>query len=106
MIKVLGVNSDTHICEHCGKTHLKKVVALQFEDGQILNYGVICAAKALGKSASVMTADAKAIETVDNWFAKGYTAEQIAKGIWNKFGYSTEVKNGNLIAHGLKVWAL
>lgn len=49
---VLGVTDDRSACECCGKTGLKRVVALDFSDGPVVYYGVDCAAKAIMKSNS------------------------------------------------------
>ena len=39
----------------------------------------------------------KICAAAQRWHAKGYTAEQIANGIWNNWGYPTEVDNGAVI---------
>ncbi len=38
----------------------------------------------------------KIATTAQNWLARGFDNETIAKGIWNRFGYLTEVKNGQV----------
>lgn len=43
MTKLLGVNADSDFCEHCGKTHLKKVVWIELDDGTIQHVGCDCA---------------------------------------------------------------
>lgn len=43
MAKLLGVNADSDFCEHCGKTHLKKVVWIELDDGTIRHVGCDCA---------------------------------------------------------------
>lgn len=47
MIKYLGIETDCHTCDCCGKGNLKKTVALGI-DGNVQYYGVVCAGKALG----------------------------------------------------------
>ena len=43
MAKLLGINADKDFCEHCGKTHLKKVVWIELDDGTIQHVGCDCA---------------------------------------------------------------
>jgi hypothetical protein len=45
--KILGVDDSITSCDCCGKSNLKKTVALDAE-GEIVYYGVNCAARALG----------------------------------------------------------
>ena len=47
MVKYLGIDTDCHVCDCCGKGNLKKTVALDF-DGEVQYYGTVCAGKALG----------------------------------------------------------
>lgn len=94
-VKVLGVNSDSSVCECCGKSNLKKVVVLQLADGSIVRYGRDCAAKKLGRS---INGQIDTVITIQNFIAKWagqFTAEQIAVGIGNKFGFPTTVQ-GNV----------
>lgn len=99
MIKVLGISDDITTCDKCGKKHLKRTVALDF-DGEIAHYGVDCAARALtpkAKSAvAAMNSVADAISRVEMWIANGYTLDVVANAVWNKFGYTAEFRNGIL----------
>lgn len=50
-LKILGINDEVTVCECCGRTNLKKTVAL--DDGsQVVRYGTECAARALKWSLS------------------------------------------------------
>jgi hypothetical protein len=94
-VKVLGVNSDTSVCECCGKSNLKKVVVLQLANGEVVRYGRDCAAKKLGRS---IKGEIDTVITIQDFISKWagqFTAEQIAVGIGNKFGFPTTVK-GNV----------
>lgn len=98
---LLGVSDEITTCECCGKKNLKRTVALQGVDSTgIVYYGSNCAAKALRgsgvKKSSIDTA-ADAFATVTRWMAKGYDAKTIAKGIWNKYGYLSDVR-GNVLS--------
>ncbi len=42
----------------------------------------------------------KVIARANEWLSKGYSLETIATGIWNNFGYSTEVKNNKVNIYG------
>ncbi len=47
-MRVLGVNDDRDSCDCCGRQGLKKVVWLETAAGEVVAYGVGCAARALG----------------------------------------------------------
>lgn len=46
MIKLLGITDERTNCEKCGKSNLKKTIALDI-DGAVVYYGSDCAAKLL-----------------------------------------------------------
>jgi hypothetical protein len=102
-IKILGICDDRTDCECCGKSNLKRTVALDF-DGGVRYYGTDCAAMAvMGKKTAgnkkVVEHRAMALSygasRLDKW-----TPEQVARAIWNKFGYLTEVKPGRIVVAG------
>lgn len=94
---LLGVSDEITTCERCGKKNLKRTVVLEGEAGGLTYMGTTCAAKALkGVSKSSIDTAANAYATVNRWMAKGYDAKTIAKGIWNKFGYLSDVR-GNVL---------
>ena len=84
MTKVLGVNSDTSICECCGKTNLKRVVVLELNNGQIVRYGTTCASKKFRGT----KADIGAIVEYQNYIAKWrkYDDATLARALWERFG--------------------
>ena len=47
MVRVLGITDDRTDCECCGKTNLKRTVALEFENAGVRYFGVDCAAMAV-----------------------------------------------------------
>lgn len=67
-IKYLATVDDVNACDCCGKTGLKKTVAIDF-DGDVRYYGVICAGKALGHKTK-NAADVKAAVNKVNEFEK------------------------------------
>lgn len=102
-VKVLGVTTDTSICQCCGKVGLKKTVAILFEDGQVLNYGTTCAAKAFPKMKSAITAaidtatrQAGAEAYILKWVANGAPMNKIADCVAVSF-CGCWVKNGTFV---------
>lgn len=47
MAQVLGITDERTSCDCCGKSDLKRTVALQFGDADPVFYGTTCAARAL-----------------------------------------------------------
>ncbi len=99
MMKLLGVTDERTTCDCCGKTHLKRTVALGTETG-IVYYGVNCAARALGKKSSAYKVEVDAMEYAQALLKK-FGPESAVRGIWNQFGFSCEIKNGKLIIWGV-----
>lgn len=105
-----GITQDQSMCMCCGKTNLKRTVALENNTtGQIVYFGTTCAAKALRSagqsvSKSAIDDDHKVLSAVYNWLDKGYTREQCRDGVWNKFGYMCEVRNNILRITGQVVY--
>jgi hypothetical protein len=100
--KILGINDEVTTCECCGKTNLKKTVVLSMNGEGEVHYGVNCAASAL--RGSKKSGDRKAVETeaaavslARKWLNAGHTPEVVAKGIWNRFGFRTGVKDGEVL---------
>jgi hypothetical protein len=96
MFKILGISDDVTVCGCCGKSNLKKTVALD-HDGAVVHYGTDCAARALlGKKTSgnrkIIEHRALAVSCAEKWLAAGYAPEKVAAAVWNRFGYSTSVR--------------
>lgn len=98
-VKFLGVNDDVTTCEKCGKTDLKRTVAIQFEDGSIANYGCDCAARALHTSKKLAAATTRELNIIgekvailNKWIAAGHSLQVCRDGMWNKYGFNGEVK--------------
>lgn len=43
--RILGISDEVTTCDHCGRSELRRTVALDF-DGEVSFYGTTCAAKA------------------------------------------------------------
>jgi hypothetical protein len=100
-IKILGISDEVLTCGCCGKSNLKRTVALDI-DGDVAYYGTDCAGMALmGSKTAGNTRRGQGPrpdlrqEPVDKW-----TPEQVARAIWNKFGFLTEVKPGRIVVQG------
>lgn len=99
---ILGIEeSDGERCECCGVCCPKRRVVLS--DGhQDVRYGSSCAAfKLLGNkkagSVKVITAKATAADLARKWLLAGHTAEVVAKGVWNRFGFLTTARDGRAV---------
>jgi hypothetical protein len=95
-MKVLGISDEITVCEKCGKQNLKRTVALDTGYSQV-HYGTTCASKAIRKSGinikkSELDSETQMIHYAKMWKSNGHTAKVIADGIWNKFGFLTEIK--------------
>lgn len=112
--RIKGVNGDEDTCSLCGKRGLKRVVWLAEvdEDGcesDAAHYGTDCAglllhgAKTAGNTKTVLTR-ATVIETARRWLAAGHSPDVVCKGIWNRYGYSGEVRDGVLRFYFDKAW--
>ncbi len=60
-IRFLGTSDEVSTCECCGRADLKSTVAISIDGGDAVYFGVVCAARAIGrKSAEVKSATAAA----------------------------------------------
>lgn len=95
MMKIIAITDETSTCECCGKTNLKKVIVMQNDNGDIVRYGTDCAAKAQRKSSGTVKREVEAVAYWQKWIAVYPAAPQkVAEGVWNKFGFLFEIKNG------------
>lgn len=101
--KIIGITDETTVCECCGKSNLKKVVVLEnVETGEIVRYGVDCAAKARGTKTAKKEIEFE-FETramVARWFSKGMSVQNVIIALGNR-GYGAELKEGGIKVRGL-----
>lgn len=78
--KLLAINSDSEVCEVCGKTHLKRVMWIETEETGVRAYGVCCGAKALGFNGKFNTIEqvVTAIENSDKLDKARESAKKMA----------------------------
>lgn len=99
--KILGVEeSDGECCECCGASCPKRRIVLTNGEGE-LRFGSSCAAyKLMGSKKSgdvkVITEKAKVANLAKKWLVAGHSIEIVAKGIRNRFGYTTIAINGGV----------
>jgi hypothetical protein len=105
--KMIAINDDTSTCECCGKSNLKRVVTIEnVETGEVVRYGVDCAAKAMKIKKAEATYQADVLDTIKRWQGKGFTIQQIVVGLGNR-GYGAELRaNGMLRLRGIGEIAL
>ena len=89
----IGTTDDTTTCDCCGKANLKKTVVLKNGEGDVVFYGVNCAARALGQKRGAVSVQVDAVAYAQRLLAV-YTPEQVATAVWNRFGFCTDVKAG------------
>lgn len=99
-IKYLGVSDEVTTCQRCGKPNLKKTVVLDI-DGSVEHIGSDCASRLLyGKTSAsnkkMIERRATMAQYIANCQANNRSLDYICNGIWNKFGYGCEVRNGVL----------
>lgn len=100
---LLGITDETHICDCCGKSNLKRVCVIELVDGSIVHYRRDCAARELGKKFVVNVDTLVEIKKyISKWESK-YTADIVVKGINNKLGYSAQYQDGKYHIHGVGV---
>lgn len=58
-VTFLGTSDEVNTCDCCGRKDLKSTVALETEEGQTVFFGVVCAAKALKRTAKEVKSEAK-----------------------------------------------
>ena len=58
----LGTDDTVHVCDCCGRKDLKSVIGLETEYGEVVRYGVTCAAKALKSTVKAVKAGTKAAD--------------------------------------------
>lgn len=90
-MRILGITADVTTCECCGRTNLKKTVALE-TDGRQVHFGVDCAALAMrgskkSRERKAVESEASAMSLAAKWVAAGHSVEAVCQGIWNRFGF-------------------
>lgn len=58
-VQFLGTSDEVLECECCGRKNLKSTVAISFDGGDAVYFGVVCAAKALKVDAKFVKSAAK-----------------------------------------------
>jgi hypothetical protein len=93
-VKVLGIFDDVNTCDCCGKTGLKRTVALEINE-EVFYCGTSCATKKHGMS---KTTDLNEVKWINTYKNKCKTFEQFADNAGALKGYSAKLfKNGEQV---------
>ena len=60
MTRALGIDDSITSCDCCGKSGLKFTVKIELDDGEIANYGQVCATRNTGKTRTQITSEINA----------------------------------------------
>jgi len=96
-MKLLGINDDADTCGLCGKTHLKRVMWIEDDEGNVDQYGTTCGAKKLGLNGKYETPEAvrDAFNLQEKRRINRERAEQSAQKRANETGESIAImRNG------------
>ena len=104
MFKLLGTTDTVNTCDRCGKSGLKKTVALQSDKYDTVYYGVDCAADSLRGNKRASTKDALwhhalVIRQAQTWINNRLPLDKIARGITDKYSFPAEAYNNMLLIH-------
>lgn len=75
IIKALGTDDSVNVCDCCGRNNLKATVAFETESGDVVNYGVVCAARAMGTDAKTVKVEARKADEAKYEAARKETAK-------------------------------
>ena len=97
--KVLGISTEQTACDMCGKSELQKVVVMEnVETGETKSVGTTCAgymnSSVSKKSTSYLF---KLAALVAGWQQKGFSTEEIVKGLMGRFCESFKVDGTNIV---------
>lgn len=102
--KFLGNSDDVTTCECCGRSDLKSTVALLLDaelDTEPVYFGVVCAARALGRTSKEVRAESKAADRAREAAKRAAAAKEAAEydAAWQayldgKAGRGADVSDG------------
>lgn len=61
-MRFLGTDDSVTTCDCCGRTELKSTVAIETAAGEVVHYGCVCAARALGRTTEEIKAGTAAAD--------------------------------------------
>lgn len=98
---ILGICDDRNTCDCCGKTGLKKTVALDI-DGETVFFGTTCAAWAITGRRSrsggkVIAHNAAGVSFARRLISEGTPARKVAARVFDRFGLCCEIR-GNVLS--------
>ena len=99
MFKIAGITDEVTTCGCCGKTNLKKTVVFETENGYVY-MGTDCAGMVMfgskkAKNTKNATEEAQAVQYAKN-LLKTYPADKVLAAVWNRYGFSGQIRNGKM----------
>jgi len=86
--KILGTTADVDTCERCGRTNLKRTVALESIDGgRVFHVGTVCGSRLAKLKAKDFRREVKAVESAQarNKRIADNRAHRAAMASWESF---------------------
>jgi hypothetical protein len=62
IMRCLGTDDSVNVCDCCGRKDLKATVAFELEDGEVTHFGVVCAARAMGRDAKSIRVEIRNVD--------------------------------------------
>ena len=84
MAKALGTDDSVNSCMCCGRKYLKFTVIIELDNGDIVNYGQLCAAKNTGKTHKIIKSEIKAHTEIKLKAAKSAYYDSEIHAAWIK----------------------
>lgn len=78
--RIAGISDDVTTCECCGRTDLKRTIALESGTGEIRYFGTACAAHAMGRSGRKASASIER-EALNTPRITGYCVKNLTTGL-------------------------
>lgn len=85
--RVLGTDDSVSTCDCCGRSDLKSTVALEDETGDVMHFGVVCAARATKRPTNDIRNDARTADKArrDAEQSARDVAHRMADARWQTF---------------------
>lgn len=107
--RILGITDERSACDCCGKTGLKRVVALEeMSTLKVWFYGTTCAANTMKTSVKSVKTGIELAQLLEKCDEKGWSLQQAQAYVYNRIGYPMQIKDGVLEIHtenGVILWA-
>jgi hypothetical protein len=101
-VTYLGTTDDVTVCECCGKKDLKSTVAISVDGGDAMFFGVVCAARALRRSAKEVRSESRKADEARAAAARTAkaAADRAATAVW--FAFLAQHGKGSEVIHQIE----